>query len=171
MALCRRYKSNLRNRRTPHKCFPLDSSPLHTIRSLQALTMAAPSTFDFQNNEIPRLQLRELVDILSDEEFHPFIDDVFPQGRNSTINLRNFGFISHSIRKMKQELQRYKEEQERIFIELEDDILFREDFHLIHQYYRTRKARMTHSHPHQQSMSKRPSHRTSRSPNQTEVIL
>src|ERR1700677_4790423 len=131
MALCRRYKSNCRNRRTPHKRFPLDSSPLHTIRSLQALTMAAPSTFNFQNNEIPRLQLRELVDILNDEDFHPFLDDVFPQGRNSTTNLRNFGFISHSIRKMKQELQRYKEEQDRIFIELHHDMLFLSHFYLI----------------------------------------
>jgi hypothetical protein len=50
-------------------------------------------------------------------------------------------------------------------------MLFQEDFYLIHQYYRTRKTRTTHSHPHQQSTFERPSPRTNRSPNQTEVIL
>jgi hypothetical protein len=81
-------------------------------------------------------------------------------------------FVSHSIRKMKKELQRYQIEQERIFIQLEDDKLFTEDFHHIMQYYRLRKARSNRPHPYRRpSTTTRPRSRSSNSSGRSVVIL
>jgi hypothetical protein len=125
-----------------------------------------------QNTESPRLHIRELENIVNDAESQTLINDAFPEGRHATNAIRHFEFVSHSIRKMKKELQRYQIEQERIFIQLEDDRLFTEDFHHIMQYYRLRKAQSNRSHPYRRpSSTTRPRSRYSDTSDRSVVIL
>ena len=88
---------------------------------------------------------RELNSIVRDRNFEPFLSHAFQPGHIATSELCHFISLSNTIQRIEFDLRNYLEEQEHIYISLEDNRTFQQLIEPIHRYYQqTHPSRRTH---------------------------
>lgn len=97
---------------------------------------------------IGTLTREELSDLLESDTFHSVLDTAFIPGYSSTTNLRHYSFVSHSIKKMKQELDRFERERDDLFEELHGSPRFVQCMNPILRQYRLLQQRNARHHPY-----------------------
>ena len=91
--------------------------------------------------------MRELNNLVRNQDFQPIISQTF-QSRNLTSSqFLHFISLSRMILQQESDLRDYFIEQEDLFIELQNDLQFRQQICLIHNYYRQANAHRR-SHPY-----------------------
>jgi len=100
--------------------------------------------------EIATLSPQELSRLVTDQNMNRPILDAFPSYSPSTMNLRNYAFLSDSIDVLERELERHQLEREQIYDDLLHDRRFRRRIGPILKDYRNRRRR-TRAHPYDRS--------------------
>ena len=82
----------------------------------------------------------ELNELVRDGNVLQLLDHTFLAGHTSTSDLRQFTSLSRIVRRMEQDLEQYRFEQELIFDDLLNSARYQQNISLIFHHYRTRNA-------------------------------
>jgi hypothetical protein len=122
----------------------------------------------------PIPSLRQLNDLVRDENVLPFLNHTFPPGNVATSDLGHFASLSRTIQRIEQDLRLYREEQEVVFHNLQlsqrYQIRIRPVFRYYHTIYPQRAHRRTQRHPYNQPGRATQSSASSSTPSTREVV-
>ena len=91
---------------------------------------------------------QELSHMLTESDLLHSITREFTSKTTSTAILRHYGFLSHSIARLEEELERHQMEQEVIYNRLFNNQSFQNRIHLIVNEYRQKQALRFHPYSH-----------------------
>ena len=117
--------------------------------SIPSSTSPRPSSHSSSNSEHELPTMRELNNLVRHRDFQPIISDVFHSRSLTSSQFLHFISLSRTILRLKSDLRDYFIDQESLFIEMQDDVRFRQQIRPIHNYYRQANAHRC-SHPYRQ---------------------
>jgi hypothetical protein len=107
----------------------------------------SPSSSNSSSSLVATLSPQELSRLVTDADFNPALNEVFPAGSVSTAILRHYLFLSQSIDTLERELERHQLEREQLFDCLKDNGRFRQRIKPVLREFRVKNTRIRRTRP------------------------